>query len=183
MTAEMDAPTVLLNDDEGRSLLCYIEQELDINGTTYGLLLPVDTPINIFTWPIGESEDEDPTLVEDDEEMATIFPIARAVLAEQNLTLLQTAVTLTVEGDLPDLEEEDEDEDEPLEGDTEEFELLATFFNEEQEYAIYTPMDPFLIVVRLEGGVPKLLSQEEFMAVEPLIEERLADDDDDDDTN
>jgi Protein of unknown function (DUF3727)/Protein of unknown function (DUF1292) len=183
MTAEMDAPTVLLNDDEGRSLLCYIEQELDINGTTYGLLLPVDTPINIFTWPIGDSDDEDPTLVEDEEEMATIFPIARAVLAEQNLTLLQTAVTLTVEGDLPDLEEEDEDEDEPLEGDTEEFELLATFFNEEQEYAIYTPMDPFLVVVRLEDGVPKLLSQEEFMAVEPLIEECLADEEYDDNDN
>lgn len=174
MTAEMDAPTVLLNDDEGRSLLCYIEHELDINGETYGLLLPVDTPISIFTWPISDSEDEDPMLVDDDDELATIFPIARAVLAEQNLTLLQTAVTLTVEGDLPDLEEEDEDEDEDLpEGDTEEFELLATFFNEEQEYAIYTPMDPFLVVVRLEGGEPKLLSQEEFMAIEPLIEERL----------
>jgi hypothetical protein len=183
MTAEMDAPTVLLNDDEGRSLLCYIEHELDIKGTTYGLLLPVDTPINIFTWPMGDSEDEDPQLVDDEDELALILPIARAVLAEQNLTLLHTAVTLTVEGDLPDLDdEEDEDEDDLdlPEGDTEEFELLATFFNEEQEYAIYTPMDPFLVVVRLEDGEPKLLSQEEFMEIEPLIEERLADEIDED---
>ncbi|NJN30348.1 MAG: DUF3727 domain-containing protein [Synechococcales cyanobacterium RM1_1_8] len=101
-----DVPTVWLEDDNGRSLFCHLEYSLDLDGKTYGLLQPVDAPVMIFAW--GEDDDE-PTILEDDEELQPLLPTARAVLSEQNLTLLETAVTWTVEGDLPELEE-DEDE-------------------------------------------------------------------------
>ncbi len=174
----MDAPTVLLHDETGRSLLCYLERSLTLNTQTYGLLQPVDAPIVIFSWQDDE-EDEEPVLVDDEKELKHLFPTAKAVLSEQNLTLLETAITLTVEGDLPEVEEEDESD---LNGDmngfeaeeSEEFQLLAIFYHEEREYGIYTPLEPFLIVTRMEDETPKLISPEEFAEIEPLLEEILA---------
>jgi hypothetical protein len=186
MTDEMDAPTVLLQDTNGRSLLCYLEHTLDLKGQEYGLLQPVDAPVVFFTWE--DPEDEEPILVEDDAAIEVVFSTAKAVLSEQNLTLLRTAVTLTAEGDLPDIDDLEGEEADIFgseEEDLEEFQLLATFFHNDQEYAVYTPLEPFLIVARLENGEPKLLSQEEYDAIEPLIEEHLAleDDTEDDDAN
>lgn len=179
MTVDMDAPTVLLRDDDGRSLLCYLEHSVDVEGKTYALLQPVDAPIIFFAWN-GESEDEEPVPIEDEETIQSLFPTAKAVLGEQNLTLLPTAVTLTVEGELPDFEE-DEDEDEDSYGvsddeldQVEEFQLLATFFHDDQEYSAYTPLEPFLIITRMEGDEPKLLSADELEAIGPLLEEQLA---------
>ncbi len=102
MTFEMDAPTVLLTDDRGRSLLCSVEHSLNINGHSYALLLPVHTPVDLFSWE--DEESEDPDLVEDETEIAEVFPTAQAVLEEQNLSLQWSAITLTVEGELPDLD-------------------------------------------------------------------------------
>lgn len=184
----MDAPTVLLHDDDGRSILCYLERSLMLEGQPYGLLQPVDSPAVIFGW---KDNGEVPFPIEAEEELNRLFPTAKAVLEEQNLTLLQTAVTLTVEGDLPDLEEEDESEgndqngaehrrsdededDEDAEDESEEFQLLAIFYYKEQEYGVYTPLDPFLIVTRLENNEPKLISPEEFEKIEPMLEEVLA---------
>jgi hypothetical protein len=85
-----------------------------------------------------------------------------------------------VEGELP----EEPDSDEPWEGngagdDVEEFQWLASFFHEETEYAVYTPLDPFFIVARLnERGEPELLDPEELEQIEdllPSIEEQLFD--------
>ncbi|WP_026099873.1 DUF3727 domain-containing protein [Prochlorothrix hollandica] len=109
MTPEMDAPTVILTDDQGRSLLCSVEHTLSLDGHSYALLLPVHTPVDLFTW---EDEDTDtPDLVQDETEIAEIFSTAQAVMEEHNLTLKWTAITLTVEGELPDLEDEGEGED------------------------------------------------------------------------
>jgi hypothetical protein len=56
---------------------------------------------------------------------------------------------------------------------------LATFYHNDQEYAIYTPLDPYFILARLdEKGVPHLLSPEELKRLEPLlpmIEDQLFD--------
>ncbi|NJM56970.1 MAG: DUF3727 domain-containing protein [Synechococcales cyanobacterium RU_4_20] len=179
----MDAPTVLLHDTDGRSLLCFLERSLVLEGQPYGLLQPVDAPAVIFSW---QDDDEEPVPVEEDSELKALFPTAKAVLEEQNLTLLPTAITLTVEGDLPDLEDE-EDEEADLNGadhygfddedeldEEEEFQLLAIFYYQEREYGIYTPLDPFLIVARLENEEPKLISEEEYARIEPLLEAELA---------
>lgn len=174
----MDAPTVIVTDAAGRSLNCYIEHELELEGQDYVLLMPVDSPVEIFVWLEGEDDEEEAVLVEDDAEIDKLFPIASAVLQEQNLKLKRTAVALTVEGDIPDLEEESDTAD--VEGeDQEEFQLLTSFYHEEQEYAIYTPLDPFFILARVDDqGNPVLLTAAEMEKLEPLlpmIEDQLFD--------
>lgn len=168
----MDAPTITLNDEAGRSLLCYIERTIEVEGEEYLLLMPADSPVEIFAWDEDADEEEsEPTLVSEDDEIDAIFPTAKAVLGELNLTLKRSAVTLTVEGELPDTDEEDDlvDEDGEEEG-YEELQLLATFYHEEQEYAIYAPLDPYLILTRLdENGEPQLLSDEELKKLEPIL--------------
>lgn len=181
---EMDRSTVTLMDEAGHSLTCYVEVSVPIDQEEYALLNPVDYPVDIFSWVLNEEEDEIIQPI-DDEELVTIFPTAQAVLAEQNLKLKRSALSLTVEGDLPDIDEEEILILEMEEGDAiteqEEYQLLATFFEEEQEYSIYTPIDPVLFVVRLRDKMqPELLSPQEFQAIQPklqpLLEERLKDD-------
>lgn len=159
--------SVTIEDEFGRSLDCYIEHSFELNEQNYVLLLPVDAPVEIFSWP--EDEEEEPLSLEDPDEIDAIFETAKAVLEEQNLTLKRTAVTLTVSGDLPDLIEDDEEEVDQGEG-YEELQLLASFYNEEQEYAIYTPLDPFFILGRLnEAGQPQLLDDRELAQLEPML--------------
>lgn len=160
--------TVTLTDETGRQLECYLEQDVEVEGETYVLLVPVDTPVSIFTWP--DEEEEEPILVDDDQEIEEIFDLAKAVLSEQNLILKRTAVALTVEGEIPELDElEDEDLDSGEE-ERDEYQMLASFYCNQQEYAVYTPLDPLLILARVdENGEPKLLSPEEFERLEPLM--------------
>jgi hypothetical protein len=176
---DFDAPTVVLTDETGRSLNCYVEHSIDIEGQEYVFLLPIDSPVEIFAWQ-EEGDEEEAIPVEDEAEIEQIFPIARAVLQEQNLELKRTAVTLTVEGDLPEVSEEDlEVADEGDSGEHEELQLLASFYDEEQEYAIYAPLDPFFILAKMDAdGQPKLLSPEELSKIEPMlpmIEDQLFD--------
>jgi Protein of unknown function (DUF3727)/Protein of unknown function (DUF1292) len=179
---EMDAPTVTLTDEAGLTLTCYIEHSLEVDEQEYVLLLPVDAPIEVFAWQEDdeEGEEDEAVLVEDDTEIERIFNTAKAVLAEQNLILKRSAVVLTVEGDLPDLDEDDEFSG--IEADDEgeeELQLLASFYHEEQEYAIYTPLDPFFILARMDAnGKAHLLSPEELKKIEPMlpmIEDQLFD--------
>ncbi|NEQ95649.1 MAG: DUF3727 domain-containing protein [Cyanothece sp. SIO2G6] len=169
-----------VQDEQGRTVLCYLERSVQIDDGEYALLLPVDNPIEIFAWTEDESGDE--VLVDlDDNEVSRVFSNARAVLAEQELTLAQTALTLTAKGDIPPAVEEEimtldlGDEDGDLE--SEDFQLLASFFHEEQEYAIYTPLNPLLIFVRLTSdGMPVLLEPDEFELIRPQLEDLLFDD-------
>jgi hypothetical protein len=176
------AASVTVTDESGRSLQCYVEHSFDADGENYVFLLPVDVPIEILRWEDrGEEEEAVPI---DDAELDRVLPSARAVLEEHNLTLKLTAVTLTVAGELPDLDEgefiEAEDEDDEVEA----LQWLASFFDDRREYAIYAPVDPFLILARMNRyGDPELLSPEEFQqiehllpSIEAMLEERLFDD-------
>lgn len=174
-----DVPTITLSDDSGRTLECFVEHSIEVEGQEYVLLHPVDSPVEIVTWN-GEDDDEEPTAVDSDRQIDRLFDTAKAVLAEENLKLKRTAIVLTVEGELP----EEPADDEAWEGngagdDVEEFQWLASFFHEETEYAVYTPLDPFFIVARLnERGEPELLDPEELEQIEdllPSIEEQLFD--------
>ncbi|MFN6566325.1 hypothetical protein A6770_21345 [Nostoc minutum NIES-26] len=171
------AGTITLSDDTGRTLECYIEHSLSVDDQEYVLLLPVDSPIEIFAWQ-GEEEEEEAILVDDDAVIERIFGTAQAVLAEQNLIVKNTAYALTVAGDLPSVEESElftlEIEDEEADLEPEQLQLLASFYFEDQEYAIYTPLDPLLFFARIsKTGQPVLLSPEEFREVQPLLEEHL----------
>jgi uncharacterized protein YrzB (UPF0473 family) len=177
-----DAELVTLTDEAGRTLACYIERELELklDGKTYLLLLPVDAPIEIFAW---NEDDEIAELVsvEEDEEIDLIFADANAVLSEQNLTLKRSAFTLSAVGELPPLDPNEvvtieiDEEDENLE--PEEFQILARFYNEEQEYAICTPVDPLLFFGTADEktNTVTILSAEEAERIQPLLEDMLLD--------
>lgn len=172
-----DAASITLTDEKGRSLECYVEHSLSVDDQEYVLLLPIDSPIEIFAWQ-DEGEEEEAVLVEDDETIDRVFTTAQAVLAEQNLILKNTAYALTVAGELPPVEESEiftlEIEDDEAELEPEQLQLLASFYHEEQEYAVYTPLDPLLFFARITtSGKPELLSPEEFRKVQPLLEEHL----------
>lgn len=163
--------SVTLTDEVGRSLTCNIEYSMNLEGQEYALLLPIDSPVEIFTWQ-GDDTDEAAIPVEDETEIDKIFDTARVVLQEQNLTLQRTAVTLTVVGELPEFPEDEmaSDADPDEESEFEELMWLTSFYHEEQEYAIYTPLDPFFILARMnDDGKPELLSEEEFQRLEPML--------------
>lgn len=174
-----DAELVTLTDELGRELPCYIERELELDGNTYFLLLPENAPIEIFAW----DEDDDITelvSVEEEAQIDEIFADASAVLSEQNLALKRTAFTLSAIGELPPLDptevvtiELDED-DESLE--PEEYQILARFYNKEQEYAICTNVDPLLFFGKADAnGKIALLSEEEAEQYQPMLEDMLLD--------
>ena len=173
---ERDLGVITLTDEQGRSLECYLEDSLLVEGKEYFLLLPKDSPVEFF---ISRSEGkEEVILLEDDTIVDQVFSTAQAVLAEQNLELKYTAYSLTVVGDLPPVEESEifnleiEDEEEDLE--PEQLQLLAKFYHDDQEYTIYTPLDPLLFFAQKSpSGTMELLSPEEFRKFQPLLEEYL----------
>ena len=165
---DIETPTVTLSDVAGRLLTCYLEHSLEVNDSQYVVLLPVDSPVEIFVWPLDEDADE-PILVDSSVEIASeIFDLAKAVLAEKNLTLQRTAVMLTVVGELPELNQTEEE----LDPETEELMHLASFCYEQQEYDVYAPLDPLLLIAKMnDTGSPELLSPEELSRIEPLLPE------------
>jgi hypothetical protein len=173
-----DLETVTLTDHSGRTIACTIEHSVEVDGQEYVLLLPVDPPVEIVSWQ-EDGDEEEAIPVEDEDEIERLFPIAKAVLEEQNLVLKHTAVILTVEGELPDLEEDNMESDTNGNGEEEELQFLASFYHEEQEFGIYTPLDPFFILARIDAdNQPRLLSPEELEKIEPMlpmIEEQLMD--------
>lgn len=129
---------VVLVDDRGRSLACYVDRTLEVDERPYLLLLPVDMPVELFAW----NEAEDTLLDLEEEEMAAILPIARDILAEQNLTLLDTALTLTAQGELPEDQETLFLDYEGQEGEveSEEFQELGVFYHEAAAMAFIRPL-------------------------------------------
>lgn len=174
--------TVSLFDENGRELLCYVEHSLETDGITYLLLMPVDIPITIISWDSDDPEEEeiDAVILEDEEEIADIFGNAKAVLAEHNLYLKHSAFSLTATGELPPIEEEDiltlnldELDEEDSELDSEELQLLASFYHSDRKYSIYTPLTPLLFFARYNNqGKLELVSPEE-EKFQPILEELL----------
>ncbi|WP_320676698.1 DUF3727 domain-containing protein [Prochlorococcus sp. MIT 1300] len=163
-----EVPTVQVRDSKGSGLLCFLEQLIPLDNIEYGLLTPVDTPVSLFKI----KEDADPELVETVASTEPILSVADVVLQEHDLTLVRSAVTLTVTGELdePDPEELEEDD---FDDDSETYELLVTFRVEDDEYGLYIPLDPFFIVARIENGQAILVEGEEFDKIQQKIEMEL----------
>ena len=160
-----DVPTVLVRDQRGRQLLCFIEQLIPLDRRDYVLLTPVDTPVCLFRLEEGQ----EPELIEKVEDSEPILAVADVVLQEHELTLVRSAVTLTVGGELEEPDPEDLEDDEG-DDDTETYELLVSFLVEGHEYGLYIPLDPFFIVARMEGHEALLVEGEEFEEIQPRIE-------------
>ena len=137
----MEGDTITLTDEAGRSLVCQMEMSVELGDVSYALLSPADYPVDIFAWA-DSGQDEEMLVPLEDSELSDVYATAEAVLAEQNLKLQRTALSLTAAGDLPEVDEEQllvlELEDAGEMDEPDEYQLLATFYNDEQEYAIYT---------------------------------------------
>ena len=169
-----DVPTVLVRDGEGRQLLCFLEQLIPLDGHDYGLLTPVDTPVCLVR--IAENDDDDDEVIEVLDGAEPILSVAEVVLQEHDLTLVRSAVTLTVSGELeePDPDELDEElEDDGDDEDSDLYEMLIQFRAEGQEYGLFIPLDPFFVVARMQNGEGVLVEGEEFERVQPRIEAEL----------
>ena len=165
-----EVPTVLVRDDEGRDLLCFLEQLIPLDDKDYALLTPVDTPVSLFRLIEGN----DPELIATIASSEPILSVADVVLQEHDLTLVRSAVTLTVNGELDEPDPE-ELEDEETDDDSETYELLVSFMVQEQEYGLYIPLDPFFVMARMTDGQAKLVEGEEFDQIQPRIEVELED--------
>jgi hypothetical protein len=180
-TQSFEESAVVLTDEAGRFLPCQVEQRFDLNNREYLLLLPIDSPIEIFVWQQDDS-DEDVLMDIEDEEIDQIFLTAKAVLAEQNLVLQRSAITLTAAGELPEVEEDNcltleldelDDTGAPM---TEDFQILATCFHEDEEYTLCTPLEPLLIFAhRSDNGTLEVVTPEEFQTIRGGLEEKLFD--------
>lgn len=173
-----DVPTVLVRDSHGRQLLCFLEQLIPLEGHDYVLLTPVDTPVCLVKIA-DEDSDADDEVIDQLDADESILANAEAVLQDLDLTLVRSAVTLTVSGDLeePDADELDEELEDELEEDEDEetdlYEMLIQFRADDQDYGLFIPLDPFFVVARMEAGEAVLVEDEEFKRVQPLIEKEL----------
>ena len=169
--------TLVIVDEDGRSLPCYVEQSLDIDAMTYLLLLPADIPVVIMSISNDNEEETEAAMLDDDRLIAKVFNNAKAVLAEQNLVLHYTAYTLTATGELPPIEEEQiltlEDNSEIEE---EELQSLAYFYHAKQKYGIYTPLTPLLFFARYDGENHLELVSPDQENLMPILEELLSED-------
>ncbi len=176
-----DAESVTLTDEDGRSLLCYVENSLEEREQlTYLLLRPVDSPVTIVTFVENNDRDEDVSeviTIEESIEIKKIFADAKAVLAELELSLHNTAYTLTVSGELPPLEEEQivslELDEENSQLESEELQFLASFYHDRQQYKIYTPLSPLLFLASCDGSGKLHLVSPEDGQMQPILEELL----------
>ena len=163
-----DVPTVLVRDQKDRQLLCFLEQLIPLDGHDYVLLTPVDTPVCLFRL----DEEADPEPIDSVDAGEPVLSVADVVLQEHDLTLVRSAVTLTVSGELDEPEPEDLD-DEDADAESETYELLVSFLVHDQEYGLYIPLDPFFVVARMQGNEAVLVEGEEFERVQPRIEAEL----------
>ena len=163
-----EVPTVLVRDRDGHDLLCFLEQLIPLDDKDYALLTPVDTPVCLFRLRDGD----DPELIDSITSSEPILSVADVVLQEHDLTLVRSAVTLTVNGELDEPDPEDLEE-EDVDDESETYELLVSFLVDEQEYGLYIPLDPFFVVARMEDGAALLVEGEEFDRVQPRIEAEL----------
>lgn len=164
-----EVPTVLVRDKGSRDLLCFLEQLIPLDGVDYALLTPVDTPVCLFRLKDGD----EPELIDAISDSEPILSVADVVLQEHDLTLVRSAVTLTVSGELDEPDPDELEDDGEEEDDSETYELLVSFLVEEQEYGLYIPLDPFFVVARMNDGTAELVEGEEFDRIQPRIEAEL----------
>mgnify|MGYP003335435341 CR=1 FL=1 len=169
MTGSGDVPTLLVHDSHGRQLLCFLEQLIPLDGHDYALLTPVDTPVCLFRL----DGDEDPELIETLDATEPILSVADVVLQEHDLTLIRSAVTLTVNGELDEPDPDELEDEDGADDESETYELLVSFLVDDVEYGLYIPLDPFFVVARLDGPKAQLVEGEEFERIQPRIEAEI----------
>jgi hypothetical protein len=93
---ENDWRTVLLKDTRfNRTIECFVDREIEVEGRQYATLMPADTPVIMAGYKsVNGSQQLVPVL--EDKMIDKLFPTAHAVLSELDLHLSRSAVVLTV---------------------------------------------------------------------------------------
>lgn len=160
-------------DDKGRKIECVLEHTIPIDGVGYALLTPNDTPVVLVREGEGEEDDE---VLENWEDRQDVLAAADTCLAKLDLTLVRSAVTLTVAGEPAEVEYgcgcEDIEDDAEQESDV--FIQLASFQHDSQEYGLYIPLDPFFVVARVTSENEGLVvAGDEYRNIYRIIEAEL----------
>lgn len=177
---EQEQEVITLEDPQGKTLECYVDNVVEQGDYTYLVLSPVDIPLLILLWEdeeeVGEDDFTETQIIESEEEIAELFPNAKAVLDELNLSLKHTGFILTASGERPPIDEDqvltlevgEEDEEEDIEG--EDLQFIASFRHEDQQYSIYSPIEPILFFAREDSqGRVEIMPPDE-----PEIQEVIA---------
>lgn len=161
-----------------KKIMCFVDQAVNVGGMDYKLGYPVDTPVVLAYF-----DDNDDLVPATDAQSREMMHEAETALAHKGCDLIDSAVVLTVRGEL-DAEEED------VEGliqearlDEEYVRVLTPFEHEEQECYVVEPMEPVVIVFTLttrgtingkfvQEGL--LVSPEELLELMPHFEKDLS---------
>lgn len=176
--------TLQLRDDRQQTLVCEILEEIALDGKNYALIMPASPTIQLLNWEDDDIDDADTTPSDVDgsltepepEDIEAALPLARAMLEELNLKLQLSAFTMTVEGNLPEPQENNIVEIVSDDGEVEEFQLLATFYSQERQYGLFAPLDPLLFfAVVPDNDEPYLLPPDAPDELLDRLQDRLLD--------
>ncbi|PXF44551.1 hypothetical protein BWQ96_05729 [Gracilariopsis chorda] len=185
---EEDEPQVTLLDPETRrSIAVGIEEGFEFEGQSYILCYPIDEAVALAK----NSADGLLETVEDDNLVADLYPVAKAVCSEQRIELKNTAFVMTaeddsefdsladeVEGDDDD-DDDDEDEDDTSDDDfvatveeesEQDVEVLAEFLHDGETYFVVRPSHSVWLVAKEQNGTYKAIRGEQLEQVTPEIE-------------
>jgi Protein of unknown function (DUF3727). len=172
-----DTAIPFLDPKKNSFIECYADSIAIIEGVEYTIGNPCDTSVALCYF------DENYNLVPIDLDgplMDEIFPLAAEIVEEEfgeELVLERTPQTLTLVGELEEVEDDDDYEDENIDNigdDEEEVEVLLSFEEDGREYVLVKLLDPVLLVGK--ASVDKndqkcfLLSEEEADRVMPVLE-------------
>ena len=157
-----------------RSIECSYKDTVEIDDVTYYLCYPESDVVFFATY----NERQELVAIEDQKMIDDIFPTAYAVLAEEDITLINSAYVLTIEEMLDGDDEDSEDDDEEDEGEEgepctqwDQVNVLAQFKHEGNSVLAVKPLDVTLLIAKdTEDGIA-VLSQEELKRVTPALEE------------
>ena len=149
---------------------CLIEGSVAVDGTTYVIGTPFDHPVAICYFEGDSLVPVDEAI--DGELMDRVFPLALSCVEDEygeDFSLVRTAQTLTLVGDIDGFEEEEGGQEEE-DGETfvneddgsEEVEMLFSFTHADRDYNLVRMLDPVLLVgARRAGDRVELLTDEE----------------------
>mmetsp|Transcript_16496 Transcript_16496/g.33684 ORF Transcript_16496/g.33684 Transcript_16496/m.33684 type:complete len:255 (-) Transcript_16496:478-1242(-) len=191
-----DDTIVVVDVDSGRTLECFPESTVSLDGVAYTICSPIDQPVMIATMSKTSAGERVLEPVDDADVLNSLLPKAVKELAADEIQLMQTGFFLTAVCSRDDMFDEDaeaegeeadhdeglvDDDDEGLDDDDidevddqEEARVLSEFFVDGEGYFLCASEDPVLLLVRKNSSGEFVVPPENERAkVQPTIERML----------